>query len=358
MTDYTDLFRTRDPSVAALVAAYAVVYLVWGSTYLAIRFAVESIPPLLMAGSRFVVAGGTLLAVLAPRREPMPGPREWGGSLVTGTLMLGAGVGAVSWAEQRIPSGIAALLVAIVPIWMVLLEWGRTRERPSAGAFVGLLLGFAGVAVLISPREMVGGAPTDLLGAGVVVCGTVSWAAGSVYGTRLPRPENAFMAAAAQMLAGGLVLVVVGLAVGERVEPAAWSPRSLWAWAYLVVFGAIVAFSAYTWLLRVDRASRVGTYAYVNPVVAVLLGWAFAAEPLSPRVLAAAVAVVGAVVLIRRARFRPVGSGETDDLDRASSRGLAAARRHDRGDSTAVGDPQAEDVAAASESSTRGWRSE
>jgi len=347
MTRYTDLFRTRDPSVAALVAAYAVVYLVWGSTYLAIRFAVESIPPLLMAGSRFVVAGGALLAVLAARREPMPGPREWGGSLVTGTLMLAAGVGAVSWAEQRIPSGIAALLVAIVPIWMVLLEWARTRERPSPGAFVGLALGLLGVAVLISPREMVGGAPTDLLGAVVVLCGTVSWAAGSVYGTGFPRPENPFMAAAAQMLSGGLVLVAVGLAAGEPLEPAAWGLRSLLSWGYLVLFGSIVAFSAYTWLLRVDRASRVGTYAYVNPVVAVLLGWALAGEPLSTRVLVAAGTVVAAVVLIRRARFRPSTSRQREE-DRQPTSAESDARGPDaRSEAAAVSGPAGEDVAPA-----------
>ena len=292
------------PSTAALLLAYAIVYVVWGSTYLAIRFAIETIPPLVMTGARFLAAGGLLFTVLALRGEVLPTRREWAGGAVVGALMLGAGVGGVSWAEQRIPSGIAALLVTMVPIWMVLLEWLRTRERPSASAFVGLVLGFLGVSLLLSPQELITGTPTDRLGATVVLIGSLFWAFGSVYGASIPRPENPFMAAATQMLTAGVLLALLGVGAGERIAWDAIGWRSAAAWGYLVVFGSLIAFTAYTWLLRVDRASRVGTYAYVNPVVAVLLGWSLANEPLTPRVIGAAVTVIGAVVLIRRARYR------------------------------------------------------
>ena len=205
------------PSTAVLLLAYAIVYVVWGSTYLAIRFAIETIPPLVMTGARFVVAGSLVFGVLALRGGPLPTRREWMGGALTGVLMLGAGVGGVSWAEQRIPSGVAALLVTLVPIWMVLLEWLRTGERPSAAAFIGLVLGFGGVSLLISPQELVGGAPTDLLGAMVVLVGSMFWAFGSVYGASIPRPDNPFMAAATQMLTAGGLLIAVGLGAGELV---------------------------------------------------------------------------------------------------------------------------------------------
>jgi drug/metabolite transporter (DMT)-like permease len=292
------------PLTSALLLAYAIVYVVWGSTYLAIRFAIETLPPLMMTGARFLVAGSLLLGVLLLRGHSLPSRAEWWGGALTGTLMLGAGVGGVSWAEQRIPSGIAALLVTMVPIWMVLLEWLRTRERPSVVAFIGLAMGFMGVSLLISPQDVVGGEPTDLVGAIVVLSGSLFWSFGSVYGAAMPRPENPFMAAATQMLTAGGLLAAVGFGAGERVVLGGVSTPSVAAWGYLVVFGSVIAFTAYTWLLRVDRASRVGTYAYVNPVVAVLLGWLLASEPLTPRVIVAAVAVVGAVMLIRRARYQ------------------------------------------------------
>ena len=304
MLDSRNGSSTAAPSTAALLLAYAIVYVVWGSTYLAIRFAIETIPPLVMTGARFLMAGGLLFVVLALRGEALPTRREWAGGAVVGALMLGAGVGGVSWAEQRIPSGVAALLVTLMPIWMVLLEWLRTRERPSAAAFVGLALGFLGVSLLLSPQELITGAPTDGVGATVVLVGSLFWAFGSVYGASIPRAANPFMAAATQMLTAGVLLALVGVGAGERIAWAGIGWRSAVAWGYLVVFGSLIAFTAYTWLLRVDRASRVGTYAYVNPVVAVLLGWSLADEPLTPRVIGAAVTVIGAVVLIRRARYR------------------------------------------------------
>lgn len=319
----SDAPSTSTPSTGALLLAYAIVYVVWGSTYLAIRFAIETLPPLLMTGARFAVAGGLLLGFFLLRGQRLPTQAEWWGSALTGALMLGAGVGGVSWAEQRIPSGIAALLVTMVPMWMVLLEWTRTRERPSAVAFVGLAVGFVGVSLLVSPQEVVGGEPTDLFGATVILCGSLCWSFGSVYGATVPRPENPFMAAATQMLTAGGLLVAVGLGGGERIAWGVVSARSAAAWGYLVVFGSLIAFTAYSWLLRVDRASRVGTYAYVNPVVAVLLGWALASEPMTPRVVAAAVLVVSAVVLIRRARYsmQEAGPGAPSvDLDAPADR--------------------------------------
>lgn len=291
-------------SLAALVGAYAVVYLVWGSTYLAIRFALDTLPPFTLTGARLGVAGGLLWAVLRACGAAGTPWRVWLWSAWTGTVMLGAGVGGVTWAEQRITSGAAALLAAATPMWFVVMEWTQTRERPGVRAVVGLALGIAGIVLLVGPRDVVGGGAVDAVGAAVVLAGSLSWAAGSIYGRSWPRPEGAAMAAAQQMVGSGVVLLVLGALVGERVDVRAVSVASWLGWGYLVVFGSVLAFTAYTWLLRVDRPSRVGTYAFVNPVVAVVLGWAVLAEPMNARVVVAATAVVGAVVLIHRSRVR------------------------------------------------------
>lgn len=295
------------PPLAALLGAYAVVYLVWGSTYLAIRVAVGSLPPFTLTGARLLVAGAVLWAVLRARGAGSSAWREWAWSAWAGTLMLGAGVGGVTWAEQRIASGAAALLAATIPLWFVVLEWARTRERPSAAAAAGLAIGFAGVAVLVGPRDVVGGG-VDPVGAAVVLAGSLSWAVGSIYGRGWPRPPSAAMASAQQMAGAGAVLLVVGAAAGERVDVGAVTAASAAAWAYLTVFGSVLAFTAYTWLLRNDRPSRVGTYAFVNPVVAVVLGWAILAETLTQRVGVAAAAVVAAVFLVNRSKARAAGA--------------------------------------------------
>jgi drug/metabolite transporter (DMT)-like permease len=289
-----------------LLAAFAAVYVIWGSTYLAIRFAVETLPPLLMAGARFVIAGTILLlwARLRQRAE-RPSRRDWITGLVSGALLLLGGNGAVVWAEQRVPSGIAALLVAVVPVWMVLLDWMRPGgRRPAWLVFVGLALGLAGLALLVGPGALRGGGEIDPLGAAVLIAGSLSWAVGSLYTQRAPRPRSANNGSGTQMFAGGLCLLVVALATGEgaQLDLAHASTRSLLGFAYLVTFGSLIGFTAYLYLLAHTTAAKAATYAYVNPVVAVLLGWAFAHEPVTSRTLMAAAVILAGVAIITVAR--------------------------------------------------------
>jgi drug/metabolite transporter (DMT)-like permease len=291
------------PGTTAIVLAFAAIYLIWGSTYLAIRFAVETLPPFLMLFARFFTAGAVMYLFLRWRGEGRPKAREWGGAAVVGGLLLLGGTGAVGWAEQWIPSGLAALIVAIVPVWMVLLDWvGPAKRKPTGTVVAGLILGLVGVAVLVGPVDLSGSGRMQFIGSAVVVFGTLSWATGSVYGSRLPHPSSPWMSAALQMITGGLLLLAFGTAMGEwsRVDPGQMSARSLGALAYLVVFGSLIAFAAYVFLLRHEVAARVGSYAYVNPVVAVFLGWALAAEPVTGRtVMAAAIILTGVVLIVR-----------------------------------------------------------
>jgi drug/metabolite transporter (DMT)-like permease len=300
---------------ARLIAAFAAVYLVWGSTYLAIRFAVETLPPLLMAGTRFLIAGAILL-LWARLREGSKGPtrRDWIIGLASGALLLLGGNGAVVWAEQRVPSGIAALLVAVVPVWMVLLDWLRPGgRRPASLVFAGLGLGLLGLALLVGPDALHGGGDIDTIGAAVLILGSLSWAVGSLYTQRAGRPSSANNGSGAQMFAGGLCLVAVALLSGEaaQLDLAHASTRSLLGFAYLVTFGSLIGFTAYVYLLAHTTAARAATYAYVNPVVAVLLGWAFAGEPVTARTLVAAAVILAGVAIITVAR--DVGATARDE---------------------------------------------
>ena len=290
------------PPLAGLLAAFAALYVIWGSTYLAIRFAVETMPPFTMAGVRFLVAG-TLLFGWSRARGAAPLTRpQWKTAAIAGTLLLLGGNGLVSWAELRVPSGVAALLVASTPMWMALLDWARPGGvRPRPAVWAGLALGLAGIGVLVGPARL-GGTPVDGLGALAVGTAAFSWALGSVYQRGAQKSDSTLLNVGGQMLVGGAVLVAVGLALGERLDVAAVSARSAWALAYLIVAGAIVGYSAYVWLLKVTTPAKASTYAYVNPLVAVVLGWALADEALSPRVLGAAGLVVAAVVLITTAK--------------------------------------------------------
>ncbi|MGH7896203.1 MAG: EamA family transporter, partial [Candidatus Binatia bacterium] len=262
-------------------AALLVVYVVWGSTYLAIRIAIETLPPFLMASTRFLVAG-SLLFLWSVRRGDRVGDRpgwpQWRAAAIVGAALLLGGNGGVVWAEGRIASGVAALLVATLSLWMALLAWLSEGERPSR---VGLPLGFGGLALLVGPVETTGIDP-----AGVVVCtlASLSWAAGSLYARRAALPARSLVATGMEMITGGGWLLLAGLLTGElgRVRPEAFSAASVVAFAYLVLMGSLVAFSAYIWLLRAAPTTLVATYAYVNPVVAVGLGWLFAGEPVTP----------------------------------------------------------------------------
>ncbi len=292
----------RLPPRAKLVAAFAAVYFVWGSTYLAIRFGVETIPPFLMAGTRHLTAGVLLFLWTRIRREPRPDGRHWVTAVFIGGLMLLGGNGLVTWAERRVPSGLAALIVASVPAWMALLDGIHKRVRPAVPVAAGLLAGLAGLVVLVSPGHFAGNGRVDLMGAAALLLAALSWAAGSLYSRHARLPKSVLTATAMQMIGGGALLWLVGLAAGEgsRLDLAAVSPRSLFSLAYLIVFGSLVGFSAYVWLLRATTPARVSTYAYVNPVVAVLLGWLLAGEAVTPRIALATVAIVGSVALIIR----------------------------------------------------------
>jgi len=287
---------------ARLIAAFAAVYLIWGSTYLAIRFAVETLPPLLMAGARFMLAGAIVLAWSRLRdRSPAPSRADWRTGVIAGALLLLGGNGAVAWAEQRVPSGIAALLVAIVPLWMVLLDWLRPGgRRPPIPVFMGLALGLAGLLLLVGPGSLRSDGPSNGLGALVLVLASLSWAAGSLFTKWSPKPTTGTIGTGTQMLAGGLLLVVAGVATGElsRLDLAHASTRSLLGFAYLVTFGSLIGFTAYVYLLSHTTAAKAATYAYVNPVVAVLLGWAIGHETVTSRTMLAAAIILAGVAII------------------------------------------------------------
>jgi drug/metabolite transporter (DMT)-like permease len=289
------------PSRGKVVAAYAAVYIIWGSTYLAILYAIETLPPFLMAAARFLVAGALLYLWSLPRSPRRPTRAEWRAAFIIGALLLLGGNGAVVWAEQTVPSGVTALLVAVTPCWMVLLDWlWHGARRPGLRTVAGLLLGFGGIALLIGPSSITGGAEVPVAGVLALMGGSLAWATGSIYSKKAPTAPGALLATGMQMLMGGALLLVAGGVTGEfaRFDPAGVSLRSLLAVAYLLVFGSIIGYSAYVWLLRVSSPARVSTYAYVNPVVAVLLGWAIAGEALNARMGLAAAIIIAGVVLI------------------------------------------------------------
>jgi len=298
----------RGPSPLALGGGLATVYVIWGSTYLAIRFAVETLPPFLMAGVRFLIAGTLLYGWARWRGVPRATATQWRRATLVGALLLLGGNGLVSLAVTRVPSGLAALLVATVPLWMVLLD----ALRPGGGAppprvWWGIGLGLVGVGVLVGPASFVSGEGVDPVGAATLIVASVLWAIGSLVSRGAGLPVSARMSTALQMLSGGVLLVLTGTVLGEwsRVDSAAVSSKSVLALAYLILFGAIAGFSAYVWLLRVATPALVGTYAFVNPVVAVVLGWALAGEALTPRIGVATLVIVGAVALITGVRRRP-----------------------------------------------------
>jgi drug/metabolite transporter (DMT)-like permease len=304
--------RAAPPPPMKVALAFAAVYLIWGSTYLAIRVAVLEFAPFVMAALRFLAAGALLYGWLRLRGAPRPTWTQWKHATVIGFLLLSCSNAAVTWAERSVPSGLTAVLCAILPVWMVLLEWLRDRtQRPTPAVLFGVLLGIAGVAVLIGPGLAVEGEHVDLFGAGLIVLGSLTWALGSILARGAPLPKSAPMSTAMQMLAGGAILAVAAAVNGDwsRFEPAAISAKAWLTLVYLGLFGSLIALSAYVWLLQVSTPARVSTYAYVNPVVAVILGWAILGEPLSLRTGVATAIIVAAVVVIntQRSRRSPAG---------------------------------------------------
>jgi drug/metabolite transporter (DMT)-like permease len=282
-----------------VIGAFAIVYVIWGSTYLFIRLASETIPPLLMAGVRFLIAGAILLALTSrmrgQQRDPI-GRRQWGATAVTGALLLLGGNGGVAYGEQFVASGTVALLVATVPLFIALFSALFLGQRLRRVAIIGIGVGLLGTAVLIRP----GGGNADPGHMLLVLASPLTWAIGSLYATRGPLPKRLLVATGMEMLCGGALLVVAGLVTGElpSLHPDRISLVSGLSLAYLVVFGSLIAFSAYVWLLSKVPTQAVATYAYVNPLVAVLLGWAFLGEPITGQTLLAAALIIVAVVLI------------------------------------------------------------
>ena len=282
--------------------AFAAVYVLWGSTYLAIRVGVETIPPFLMAGVRHLTAGLILLGWLRWRGTPWPERRHWPAAAIIGGLMLLGGNGLVTWAEQRVPSGLAALIVASVPLWMTLLDGIQQRERPHGVVIVGLAIGLAGLGFLVAPGNFAGGTHVDPLGAAALLAAALFWAIGSLYSRGAKLPASTLLATAMEMIGGGAILLCASALLREwrGFSPAAVSSSSLLALGYLIVAGSLLGFTAYVFLLGATTPARVSTYAYVNPVVAVLLGWAILGEAVTPRTLIAAAVIVASVALIIR----------------------------------------------------------
>lgn len=302
------------PSRLALVAAFAAIYIIWGSTYLGILFAIRTIPVFVMAGSRFLIAGLVLSLVAAALGAPRPRATEVRSSVIAGILLLATGNGGVVWAETRVATGSAALIVSSVPLWVVFFEWLR-GHRPSGGTAAGLALGLAGIGVLLGPQALAGAGGVDAVGGLVLLVASASWATGSLYTRHASLPASPLLATGIEMVGGGCALLVLAAATGEfaHLDVTRISATSWWGWIYLITFGSLVAFSAYIWLVRNVSLTLAATYAFVNPVVAVLLGWALAGETLTLRTGLAAGLIVTAVALItlvHRDDARTTASGD------------------------------------------------
>jgi drug/metabolite transporter (DMT)-like permease len=294
--------RSPQASSAAIWSALIAVYIAWGSTYLAIRFVVETMPPFLAAGLRFLIAGGVLYAFQRLRGDRAPLRIEWRSAAIVGLFMLLGGNGVVMWAEQRIASSIAALMIASVPLWMALIDSLRPGgARPNRWVILGVIAGFVGIFVLVGPAQLLGiEGQIDQVGILALLFAALSWSIGSLYNRGARLPPAPLLGVGMEMLVGGLGLLCVGTLLGEwsQLDLAAVTTRSWLGFAYLVVFGSWVGFAAYIWLLRVAPTMLVSTYAYVNPLVAIVVGNLLAGEELTPRVLLAAVFIIGSVVII------------------------------------------------------------
>jgi len=301
----TEAASSDSASPLLIWSALSAVYLIWGSTYLAIRFTVETTPPFLSAAARFVISGGFLYAWRRAAGDPRPSRLEWRNASIIGILLLCGGNGGVVWAAQFIPSSLSALLVATVPLWMLLFDAVRPAgEKPGAKALSGILIGFCGAALLIGWSAS-GATPESFYGAVAVVAASLLWAIGSIYGKILHLPASPLVTTGIEMLAGGVVQIFVAWLFGEFTEfdLSAVSTRSAWAWSYLTVIGPI-AFVAYAWLLRNAPIPLVATYSYVNPLVAIILGYFLGKEIITMRILLAAGLIISSVILVSAPKTR------------------------------------------------------
>ena len=296
--------RSLDPKV---ILAFAIIYVVWGSTFLAIRYAIGSIPPFLMAGLRFTIAGLLLFGWNWFYGGRLPTLGQWKVAMVGGALMFTLGHGGLAWAEQRLSSGMAALILALIPAWVVLVDWLRPGgTQPAATVLIGLFIGLFGLVMLVGIGQPVE-AGVDIPSALTLVFSGFAWAVGTVYTKHTASSGSASVTASMQLLSGGTILLLIGSARGDWAQVLSIGIRvqSMLALGYLIAFGTLIAFNAYVWLLGVSVPSKVATYAYVNPIIAVFLGWAFASEPVALRTLAAAAIIIVAVVIITKHQAKP-----------------------------------------------------
>lgn len=296
----------KNVSTLSIWTALIALYIVWGSTYLAIRFGVETLPPFLLAAARFLVAGAILYLWRRAAGDKRPTALNWRSAAIVGGFLLVGGNGGVTWAEQRVVSGVAALMVGLVPLWMLLMDaFLPGGKSPGLQGIIGVVLGLAGIVVLVGPSNLLGfNHDIDMVGILALCLATFLWAAGSLYSRTAPLPESPLMGTAMEMLAGGGGLLLLATLTGEwgRLDLAAVAPRSLWGLIYLITFGSLVGYASYTWLLRVAPTPLVSTYAYVNPLIAILVGNLLAQEPLTPRIVLSALVIVGSVILINTVR--------------------------------------------------------
>jgi drug/metabolite transporter (DMT)-like permease len=294
---------------ALLFIAFALIYVVWGSTYLAMRFALEAIPPFLMIGIRFLIAGSILYHWARFQGASKPTRKHWWNATIIGILLPAFGTGGVAWAEQFVPTGISALLFSTMPMWMILIDAFRPGgTRPNLRVMAGLIAGFIGVALLIGPGILTEqGKNVDPVGAAVLIAAAISWAGGSIFSRHAILPPVPFQTAGMEMLVGGTLMTTLGLLLGEgsRIHLATLSARSLLSLLYLIIFGSLITYVAYIWLLKKTSAAAVSTYAYVNPMVAIFLGWWLAEETIGLRLLLAATIIIGSVAVIIGQRERP-----------------------------------------------------
>jgi drug/metabolite transporter (DMT)-like permease len=297
MTPAAEAKRNR----TRIILAFAAVYVIWGSTYLFIKYAIESVPPFMMGAARFTVAGVLLYAFARWRGAKAPDRYDWRSAAITGVLMLGVGNGAVMWAELTVPTGIVALIVSTTPIWIVVFDWLRPRGvRPRLPVIIGLALGLAGMIILIGPRAIVGEGHVDEIGVLILLMGSLGWAIGTMLSKGTKRSSAPLAYAALQMMAAGGAMLITSVALGEsaRFSPSEVSLRALLSWVYLMIAGSIIGYTAYIYLLGQVSATKAATYAYVNPIIAVLLGWAFLREPIGVRTIVAAAVIIGGVAII------------------------------------------------------------